>query len=318
MKISRRDALAWLGTAAASCSSGGLAAVAVAGQRQVTAIPFAYSLYGMRAVPLGRALRACAAIGYSGVELACMTGWPCDPDVLSADDRRQLRLQFDAVSLQLPCLMENLRLLVPAEQHRQNLERLKAVTQLAQDLRGNGLPPVIETVLGGRPDEWDRVKDSMVEALRDWERVAAGSRVVIAIKAHVSNALHRPEEVMWLLRQVDSPWIKAAYDYSHFQRQGIPLRQSLGMMLPQTVFIHIKDNITNADGKTEFALPGDGDTNYGDYLKQLTDAGYTGTVCVEVSSQVFNKPDFNPIVAAERCYMNLRTAFEQAGLRARA
>ncbi len=315
MRMTRRTALAALGAGLAAWPA---FATALEHRRAAPGIAFAFSLYGMRTLPLARALRVCADIGYSGVELACMTGWPCDPVALAAADRTDLRKQLEDLSLELPCLMENWRLIAPAEAHRANLERLQVVAQLAQDLRGDGLPPIIETVLGGRPEEWPMVRDAMAQALGDWERVAAKAQVVVAVKAHVSGALHRPEDALWLVRQLNSPWIKAVYDFSHFERQGLELRPSLRQMLPETVFVHIKDNAATADGKTEFVLPGDGTTNYNDYLKQLVDGSYRGAVCVEVSAQVSSKPGYNPVIAAERCYLNLRGAFEQAGLRARA
>lgn len=316
MTMSRRSALAAMGAACVHTMSS-RSATASAAAANASNIPFAFSLYGMKTLPLGRALRVCADIGYSGVELACMTGWPCDPAVLNLDQRKELRQQMETLSLELPCLMENLRLAVPEAEHRNNLERLKLVTQLAHDLRIGDRPPVIETVLGGRPDQWEMLKGPMLTALADWEKVAAKAGIILAIKAHVSGALHRPADVVWMVRQINSPWIKAAYDYSHFERQGLPLKASLLEVLPETVFIHIKDNLTLPDGKVEFVLPGDGTTDYHAYLRYLTEAKYQGAVCVEVSGQVWNKPDYNPIVAAERCYLNLRGAFEQAGLRAR-
>lgn len=318
MHVTRRHALQLLaGGLGAGFLCRGSSARTSAGQLQRRNIPFAFSLYGMRSLPVDRALRVCADIGYSGVELACMAGWPSDPELLTAADRKTLRMQLDVLSLDLPCLMENLRLAVPADEHRRNLERLRHVTQLAQDLRGDGQPPVIETVLGGRPQDWPMARHAMLAALGDWEKVAARAQVVLAIKAHVSGALHRPDDTLGLVREIRSPWIKAVYDFSHFERQGMELRPTLQTLLPETVFIHVKDNITTPDGKIEFALPGDGLTDYREYLRLLREANYEGAVCVEVSAQVSGKPGYNPIIAAERCYLNLRGAFEIAGLRAR-
>jgi len=146
--------------------------------------------------------------------------------------------------------------------------------------------------------------------------VARAAKVVLAIKAHAFNALHTPEDALWLLRQIGSPWVKLAFDYSHFERQQLALKDCIRLLLPETVFIHVKDNVT-VDGKTEFALPGEGATNYGEYLSLLKTAGYRGAMVVEVSAQVSNKPNYNPLIAAERSYLNLRPAFERAGLRAR-
>ena len=295
------------------------AALAALGAKAIAAPParigFGFSLYGMRSLQVAEALKACAEIGYSGVELACLKDWPCDAAALTRADRAAVRSQLNDLALDLPGLMENLGLAVSAAQHQTNLERLKAVCELAHDLAPDE-PPVIETVLGGKPTEWDSVRDKMVIALRDWERVASSHKTVVAIKAHISGALHTPQDAKWLVQQIDSPWIRLVYDYSHFQRQKLDLKESLTAMIRETVFVHIKDNITT-DGKTEFALPGEAhDIDYAEYLTLLRNGGYRGAVVVEVSAQVFGKPGYDPVAAAKRCYANIQPAFIKAGLRA--
>ena len=278
-------------------------------------IGFGFSLYGMRSLKVAEALKVCADIGYSGVELACLKDWPCDAAVLTKADRATLLSQLNDLALDLPSLMENLGLAVPDAQHQTNLERLKAVCELAHDLAPTELP-VIETVLGGKPTEWESLRDKMVVALKDWERVAASHKTVVAIKAHISGALHTPQDAKWLVQQIDSPWIRLVYDYSHFQRQKLDLKESLTAMIRETVFVHIKDNLTT-DGKTEFALPGDArDIDYAEYLTLLRNGGYRGAVVAEVSAQVSGKPGYDPVAAAKRCYANIQPAFIKAGLRA--
>jgi len=311
--ISRRDFLQ------ATAVSTGLAAL---GQTAFAAPParigFGFSLYGMRSLKVAEALTACADIGYSGVELACLKDWPCDAAALTKADRVAIRSQLNDLALDLPCLMENLGLVVPAAQHQTNLERLKAACELAHGLAPDE-PPLIETVLGGKPAEWEQLRDKMVVALKDWERVALAHKTVIAIKAHISGALHTPRDAQWLVRQINSPWIRLVFDYSHFQRQQLNLADSLSAMIGETVFVHIKDNITTTDGKTEFALPGDArDIDYAEYLTLLKAGGYRGSVVVEVSAQVFNKPGYDPLAAAKRSYTNIHPAFIKAGLRAEA
>ena len=293
----------------------GISAVRFAAAAAPANIRLGFSLYGMKTLSVAQGLKVCADIGYSGVELPLMPDWPCDPAKLPRDERREIRARLTDLALDLPSLMENLLLVVPEEQHKSNLERLKAAAGLAHDLVPDS-PPVIETVLGGRPEKWDEVKRAMVEALGDWERAAAASKVVVAVKAHVFNALHTPEDAVWLVRQIGSPWLKLAFDYSHFERQRFAMKDCARTMLPETVFVHVKDNVT-VDGKTEFALPGEGSTNYGELLQLLKTGGYHGAVVVEVSAQVSGKPGYNPLLAAERSYLNLRPAFEKAGLRAR-
>ena len=300
----------------ATAVSAGLAAL---GAKAIAAPParigFGFSLYGMRSLKVGDALKVCADIGYSGVELVCLKDWPCDATALTKADRATIRSQLNDLALDLSALMENLSLVVPEAQHQTNLERLKAVCELAHDLAPDE-PPVIETVLGGKPTEWESLRDKMVVALKDWERVASSHKTVVAIKAHISGALHTPQDAKWLVEQIDSPWIRLVYDYSHFQRQKLDLKESLTAMIRETVFVHIKDNITT-DGKTEFALPGDaGDIDYVEYLTLLRNAGYRGAVVVEVSAQVSGKLGYDPVAAAKRCYANIHPAFIKAGLRA--
>lgn len=308
--ISRREFLQFT-TASAGLAVLGAKAFAVPPAR----IGFGFSLYGMRSLKVAEALKVCADIGYSGVELACLKDWPCDAAVLTKADRATLRSQLNDLALDLPGLMENLGLAVPEAQHQANLERLKAVCELAHDLAPDE-PPLIETVLGGKPTEWEQLRDKMVVALKDWERVASSHKTVVAIKAHLSGALHTPQDAKWLVQQIDSPWIRLVYDYSHFQRQKLDLNESLAAMIRETVFVHIKDNITT-DGKTEFALPGDArDIDYVEYLTLLRTNGYRGAVVVEVSAQVSGKPGYDPLAAAKRCYANIQPAFIKAGLRA--
>lgn len=312
MGYTRRSVLKHLGLAA---WSGAWLNRTSAAREMAAPLAFGFSLYGMKTVPLPRAMKACAEIGYSGVELACMKDWPCDPDALTKADRTQLRQQLKDLALDLPCLMDNLTLVVPPEKHQENLARWQRLAELAHDLGGE-TPPVIETVLGGKPDQWPEVRTAMADALADWAKVAAAGKVVIAIKPHAFGALHRPDDCLWLLNQVQSPWIKAVFDYSHYERQGLPLKECVETLIGESVFVHIKDNLMK-DGKTEFALPGDGPTDYTTYFKMLRERGYRGPVVVEVSAQVFGKPGYNPLLAAEHCYEKLRPAFEAAGTRVR-
>jgi sugar phosphate isomerase/epimerase len=185
---------------------------------------------------------------------------------------------------------------------------------LARDLARDMRPPLIETILGGKPGEFDAVKEQLAERLGDWAQIAAKAEVTLAIKAHVSNATQRPEQLLWLLDKVASPWLQAAYDYSHFQLQGLDMRETMNTLLPRAVFIHVKD-IEHAMGKRGFLLPGEGTIDYITLFQQLRDSTYRGDVIVEVSSQVFNRPGYDPLVAATKCYNYLADAFSKAGLK---
>src|SRR4051794_25006832 len=78
-RIGRREVLAWMAAQAAGRPAG----------RQVR-IGFAIGTYGMKPLPTREALRTIARIGYDGVELALMPGWPADPAVLTPGARKEI------------------------------------------------------------------------------------------------------------------------------------------------------------------------------------------------------------------------------------
>jgi sugar phosphate isomerase/epimerase len=154
----------------------------------------------------------------------------------------------------------------------------------------------------------------MAERLGAWAEVGAKTETVIAIKPHVGGALHTPEDAVWLLRQVDSRWIRCVYDYSHYALRGLELAASFRPLAPHTTFVHVKDARGDAD-QFQFLLPGDGDTDYVRYLRLLAEAGFHGDVVVEVSGQLHSLPSYDPTIAAKRCYAYLAAAFAKASVR---
>jgi sugar phosphate isomerase/epimerase len=270
-----------------------------------------FTLYGMKSLALDDALKTCAAAGYDNVELCLLDGYPTEPKKFSAADRAKLKETLAAQKLRVSGLMENFSLLADDAKQAQQLERMHAAAQLARDV---GAPPLLETVLGGKPAEWDQVKDKMSTNLRVWADAATKANLVIAIKAHIMSAVQNPERLLWLLDAVKSPAIQAAYDYSHFQLQNLGLEETMTALIPRTRFIHVKDGRMTADGKVEFLLPGEGTTDYAALFRKLQSLGYRGDAVVEVSGMIFKKPDYDPKTAAQKSYAALKAGIEKAGL----
>lgn len=268
------------------------------------------SLYGMKSLPLDEALRACSEIGYENVELALNSGWPTEPKLLDANARKALGEKLSSLKLRVSGLMLNMSTVVKDEVHAQNLELLKEAAQFSHDINSQE-PPLIETVLGGKPAEWENVKETMAERLRSWGETAAAANVTLAVKAHAGSAANTPERLLWLLEKAPSKALCVAYDFSHFEVQNLPLAGTLDALLPRTRFIHVKDS-TGEVPKFQFLLPGEGRTDYPQYFKLLKDRSWSGPVVVEVSSQVFNKPGYDPVGAAKKCYTAMSAAQKKA------
>ena len=94
-----------------------------------------------------------------------MAGWPSEPAKLDAAARRRIRQQ----GLPIPSMIENLNLLVSDADHASTLNRIRIAAALAHDVSPKK-PPRLQSVLGGKPAEWEQVKHQMARRLADWAR----------------------------------------------------------------------------------------------------------------------------------------------------
>jgi inosose dehydratase len=296
-----------MGRGAALVSSAG-ATETQAGKPAGAGFTLGFSLYGMNGLPLDEALRRAAEIGYHDVEPALMPGFSGEPAKLDMARRGEIRSLVGSLGLAIPALMENLRPCVDDGAHAANLERLAKAAELGHDLTPAGAV-VVETVLGGKPADWPKIRGEMVERLGQWAAAAKKHDFTLAIKPHVSNALHLPDDCAKLVDEIGSPNLRAAFDFSHYEAQGLELEPSLAALVGRTAFIHVKDSRTTA-GKNEFLLPGEGRTDYTAYFRLLRKHGYTGSVTVEVSAMIHSKPGYDPIAAAKQSYAVLRKAYD--------
>ena len=208
--------------------------------------------------------------------------------------------------------MENLTPSAAAADHQKALERLKQAAELGHDLAPDS-PPLIQTVLGG--GDWNEKKALFRDRLGDWRRIAETTKTVIAIKPHRSGAMSNPEQGAWLLEQLgSSPWMGIIYDYSHYAMRNLSVAETVKMAFPTTVQIVVKDVAKNGD-QFEFALPGEANTfDHAEILTDFYKSGYRRSVCCEVSSQVFRRPDYDAAAAAKVCYDFMSRVFEKAGI----
>lgn len=274
-------------------------------------IGFGYSTYGMRSLDVGRAIDTCSRIGYDGVELCLIQGWPTDAEVFGRERRKELRRRLLDRGLAVPALLEALPFLRGLERDTSALrERLKRAIEFANDI-ALGRPPLVQSVIGGRSAQWESVKEHAVDELRWWAEAGERARTVICFKPHAGHTVDTPAKALWLHDRVESPWLQCVYDYSHFYLQGLSVGESLEPLLPITPYIQVKDSRGTPE-KHEYLLPGDGPTDYLELFSILKSEGFHGFVNVEVSGQIHRKPGYDPIGTAELCYKRLAPLFKKA------
>jgi inosose dehydratase len=305
--LTRRDVLR-IGAAA---SLGATLAGAAQPTRSARAIPLGFGLYGAKGVKLEDFLPKLKTLGYDAVELCLIPGWGYEPQLCGPERRQQIARLLNKTGLVLSSLMEHVELGGDAAAQKVVCDRLARAGELGHQLSPSR-PPVLETTLGGK--KWAASRDQFRDNLGGWARVAERTQTVIALKPHRMNAVCRPDDAVWLVKQVASPWIKLVYDYSHYVYNDLTLEGTLATLLPDTVFVHVKDTLIDK-GRVRFCLPGEsGKIAYPTLFRKLREANYRGCVCCEVSGMISSQPGYDPLQTATRCYQNMSRAMREAGL----
>ncbi len=273
-----------------------------------------YSTWGMPTVPIAVAVAHCAGLGFDGLELTVIPGWSTDAAGLDAAARRQIRTLYADHGLALGGLCANTPLLDPdPARHADNLARFRGYLDLAADLQTPADRLGVSTTSGGTPDQWETVKDQLVERYAALAEHARRAGVLVTMEPHVGAALHRPDQALWLLAQVASPALSLHFDVSHFNVQGLDMEAVVAELAPHSAHTHVKDERGIAPAH-EFLIPGEGEMDYPRYLRAMARAGYTGHIVVEVSVMVQRRPGYDPLAAAAQSYRVLSRAFAEAGV----
>jgi sugar phosphate isomerase/epimerase len=268
----------------------------------------------MPAVPIDEAVAHCAGLGFDGLELTVIPGWITDGDSLDSSERRRIRALYDDHNLALCGLCANTPLLDPdAATHAQNEARFRSYLEIAADVQSSGERLTVSTTSGGATAEWEAQKERLVDQYGRFAERAAEQGVVVGVEPHVGAAIHRPDQVLWLLDQIRSDALTVHFDISHFNVQGMDMDETIAALAPRSAHTHVKDERGIAPNH-EFLIPGEGEMDYPRYLRGMERAGYTGHIVVEVSIMVQRRPDYDPLAAATQSYRVLAEAFAVAGV----
>lgn len=273
-----------------------------------------YSTWSTQKTPIDAIVAHCAKLGFDGLELTVIPGWPTDAATLTPADRRRIRSLYDEHNLELCGITGNTPLLAtdPAE-HAANMARYKSYLDLTAELQRPGEHLAISTTSSGRKEQWDEVKDRLVDVFGELAAHAEQRGVIVGMEPHVGAALHLPDQVLWLLAQVNSPGLRVHFDISHFNVQGLDMEEVIAQIAPHSVHTHIKDE-RGVEPDYAFLIPGEGECDYVRYLRAMERAGYTGHITVEISMMVQRRPDYDAFAAADQSYRILSKAFEDAGI----
>ena len=271
-----------------------------------------YCTWGMPEVEMDEAIPYLANLGYDGVEITVIPGYTTELSTLTSKERSRIKTLFTNHGLEMPAIAGHTSLLDPdTKQHAANMKRLKATVELAADMTMGELVPCLDTTPGGKPDDWNEIKERLLNETGNLVDFGAQLGVTLAMEPHIGCCLCDVERTLWLLDQINSPYLKLNYDISHFDVAGIPTAESVAALAPHTIHTHVKDQ-RGTTPDFEFLIPGEGDFDYVEYLNAMREAGYDDYITVEVSIMVQKREDYDPLAAAELSYRTLANAFEEA------
>jgi inosose dehydratase len=268
----------------------------------------------MPTVPIDTIVRYVAETGYDSLEPTVSPGYSIELYSMDATERRRVLRLIQDYGLEISAISGHASLVeMDAETHERNFKRLCDAVDLCVEWTTGDRPPALDTTAGGKVDEWETVKPLLVERLGALVEYGASRGIIIAIAPHYRSALTTPEQLLELIKLVNSPYLKVNFDISHFVSHGYGITESVELMAPVTEHAHVRD----AQGRApnfEFLIPGEGDIDYVFYLKEMQRLGYTGHITAEVSLMVQERPNYDALAAMKQSYAVMARAFDEAGI----
>src|SRR5687767_11156960 len=230
--------------------------------RECRAVKLGFSTWSTKEQPLEETIRHLARIGYDGVEIAVNPGWTGHVDDLDTAARRRIRQQLDDTGLEPSALVSGHRNQVGERaEYEQGKARYQRELDLALEWAKPGLTPSMDVAVGGTSEQWEDLKNLIVERVSETVALSAERNVVVALEPHVGQAIDRPEKMLWVIEQVGSPFCRVNFDISHFNVQGMTIDETVPLMAPHSEHTHIKDERGLAPNH-EFLIPGEGSFDY--------------------------------------------------------
>jgi D-psicose/D-tagatose/L-ribulose 3-epimerase len=228
-------------------------------------------------VSIAEGMRTAKEIGFDAYDVAE------DPLLIGEDGARLIRETSAAVGLPIRsavCIALGLVDFTPAVR-RFTLDRCKAFVEQQAFLGGRNVLLVAgEYYCDLQVFSADAIFGLVAENVRELGEYASerGLEIVIELEPFDNAIAGSVHELARLLREVDHPAVKANADISHLHLSGASFDdvRVLDGLIGQ---VHVSD----CDGEVHGDLPpGRGVTPIKEYLQAIVDAGFTGTVSVEL------------------------------------
>jgi sugar phosphate isomerase/epimerase len=259
-----------------------------------------------------------AAMGFDGIAIGAKrpVALPMDLDAR----QRKAAIQLSARHhLEIGCVESYSNLASPVmEQRDAQLTLLHETIQLAHDIEA----PIVKvfaawpgvTLRNGQAcyelaasykwhdvtalEQWHWVRDSLQEVVRWAEQY--GVRLALQNHRPVTNNYH---DVLAMIKEIDSPWLKACIDAPHLEDQTDEgVRQAVQETGKLQAWTHFGGYEETADHRVLASTGGDRDVavNYPAFFRSLQEIGYDGFIAYEGCGPALIGHDFHGLDEVDR------------------
>ncbi len=239
--------------------------------------PLVFSTLGTPDWDLPRAAAQAVADGYAGLEIRILDGQVISPH-LAAERRAAIRRLLRRHGLVIAGIGASTRFsAADADERAAQVADLQAYLALANDLDA----PIVRTFGGGvsAGQTMQEVIDLVANSLAEVMPAAERHSVTVCLETH--DAFCRGEEVAGVLRQVNSPYLKAIWDVHHPYRMGESIEDTWTFIGDRLAHVHVKDAQRKEDGSWRLVLLGKGEVPCREIIHLLASKGYDGYLCAE-------------------------------------
>jgi sugar phosphate isomerase/epimerase len=128
----------------------------------------------------------------------------------------------------------------------------------------------------------EELTSRIVEALRPAVRRAEEAGVILGLENEHACMLGTGKETAPVLRAIESPALRCVWDPGNASMgEELPYPDGYREVAPYVVHVHVKDNVTNADGKKVWTVVGQGEIDFRGQIQGLLEDGYEGLLSLE-------------------------------------
>lgn len=221
-------------------------------------------------------------------------GLHLDWDNPGIDDCRRIRLAFAHAGVEISAVGGYSNLIHPHPERRSAAyQRFIGLMKLCEAVGARMLCSETGTCHPASDWEWDpanatdQAMETLLETVRPLADTAADYGVTLGFEPYVMNVCYNAERAAYFVRQLDRDNVKLVADpaglltRSTLNRQHQALPEIFRFIAPSMGLVHTEDCLPDPAGHFQWLAAGQGQVNYGLFMRLIRQSGYSGPFILE-------------------------------------